>query len=114
MNQQDPASRTVSSGSGPAACFRSRRHGQVPLATLFWRDMIVVGTTVDVAATLAAVLLLALEASTPLAIAVNVAPVPWSVFLFGSVWRATASLRPAAALAWQAGAALWLVLAVLS
>lgn len=94
--------------------FSARWTGRIPVATLFWRDMVVVGTTVNIAATLTAVLLLALEAPAVLAVAVHFAPVPWNVFLFASVWRATARLRPASAFAWQSAAALWLVLAVVS
>jgi hypothetical protein len=97
-----------------AGYFRSRWNGELPLATLFWRDMVVVGTTVNVASTLTAVLLLALAAPAPLAMALHFAPVPWNLFLFASVWRSTARLKPTAAFAWQSMAALWLVLAVVA
>ncbi|CAG0980755.1 hypothetical protein RHIZO_01726 [Rhizobiaceae bacterium] len=114
MTQDEPPPREAAPPGGMAAYFRSRWNGQLPLATLFWRDMVIVGTTVNIAATLTAVLLLALDAPAPLAVAIHFAPVPWNVFLFTSVWRATARLRPTAAFAWQSAAALWLVLAVIS
>ena len=114
MNHDHPTESAAAPRRGVAAYFRSRWNGELPLATLFWRDIVFVGTTVNIAATLTAVLLLALDAPAPLAIAIHFAPVPWNLFLFASVWRATARLRPAAALAWQSAAALWLVLAVLA
>lgn len=114
MAQDDPTLSAASPPRGVAAYFRSRWNGRLPIAALFWRDMVIVGTTVNIAATLTAVLLLALEAPAPLAVAIHFAPVPWNVFLFASVWRTTARLRPAAAFAWQSAAALWLVLAVVS
>jgi hypothetical protein len=114
MDQDDPSLSAASPPGGVAGYFRSRWNGELPLATLFWRDMVVVGTTVNVASTLTAVLLLALAAPAPLAMALHFAPVPWNLFLFASVWRSTARLKPTAAFAWQSMAALWLVLAVVA
>lgn len=112
MSQEQPGGPAGPPRRGIAAYFSARWYGEVPLAALFWRDMIMVGITVNAAATLAAVLLLALKAPAPLAVAIHFAPVPWNLFLFASVWRATARLRPATAFAWQSVAALWLVLAL--
>jgi hypothetical protein len=114
MSQEHPTASAASSRRGVAAYFRMRWNGDIPLAALFWRDMIMVGITVNAASTLAAVLLLALDAPAPLAVAIHFAPVPWNLFLFASVWRATARLGPAAAFAWQSVAALWLVVALLA
>lgn len=75
--------------------------------------MIMFAITVNAASTLAAVLLPALEAPAPLAVAFHFALVPWKLFLFASVWR-HARLRPAAAFAWRSAAAPWLVLALLA
>ena len=113
MDQDNPSPST-GSAAGVADYFRMRWNGGLPLATLFWRDMVVIGTAVNLVTTLAAVLLLALEAPTPLAVAVHFAPLPWNIFLFASVWRATARLRPVAAFAWQSGAAAWLLLATIA
>lgn len=114
MDQDDPSLSAAPSPSGVAGYFRSRWAGRLPLATLFWRDMVVVGTTVNIATTLAALLALALGAPAPLAMTIHFSPLPWNLFLFVSVWRAAARLRPVPAFAWQTGAALWLVLATIA
>ncbi|HEU0204641.1 MAG TPA: hypothetical protein VFR86_29870 [Burkholderiaceae bacterium] len=78
-----------------------RWHGQVPLGILFWRDMIAVGTLINLMSGLAALMLLALGASSALAVAVHFAPVPYNAFLLSAVWRApgrTASHAIAAAI----------------
>lgn len=112
MDENDPPA--APSPGGVAGYVRSRWTGRLPLATLFWRDMVVVGTAVNVATTLAALLALGLGAPAPLAVAIHFSPFPWNLFLFASVWRAAARLRPVPAFAWQTGAALWLVLATLA
>lgn len=111
MDQHDPA---APEAKPPApGYFSALWNGKLPLARLFWRDMIVVGTAINAAATLAAVLLLALDVPAPAAVAVHFAPLPWNIFLFACVWRATTGLRAVAALACQAGATLWLLAATI-
>lgn len=112
MDEHDPTA-TAAPPARIADYFRARWNGALPLATLFWRDMLVVGTIVNVASTLLAVLLLALDVPAPVAVAVHFSPVPWNIFLFASLWRATARLGPASALAWQAAGTAWLLVATI-
>jgi hypothetical protein len=91
----------------------SRWRGQAPLETVFWRDMIVIGTAINIAAAVAVVALLIYGAGTPTALAVHFAPAPWNFFLFLAVYRSADNAAGANVLAAKAGAALWLVLMVL-
>ncbi|MFD9899050.1 hypothetical protein ACHMW4_13500 [Mesorhizobium sp. UC22_110] len=87
----------------------SRWRGQVPLGRLFWRDMIVAGTIINLAISVFA--LLALGAGLPLAaaLAVHLLPLPYNLFLFIAVWT-TAGRRPfVIAVAYQLAATVWLV-----
>ncbi|HEU0201825.1 MAG TPA: hypothetical protein VFR86_15505 [Burkholderiaceae bacterium] len=68
--------------------FARRWRGEAPLPIVFWRDMIVVGTLINLVTGLAAFMLLAQAASVAPAIAVYFAPVPYNLFLCLAVWRA--------------------------
>lgn len=102
---------TLSTGSAIAEFFRARWRGAAPLGLLFWRDMAVVGTAVNVAATLLAVALLGAGASLPLVLAVHFLPLPYNIFLFVAVWRSAGRAAGWAAHAAPLAAAAWLVLA---
>src|SRR5688572_24771888 len=86
----------------------SRWRGEVPLSTVLWRDMILVGTALNLLASLAAVGLLIAGASTIMALMVHFGPVPWNVFLFLIVWRCSAFAGTEALLA-RLTAVIWLV-----
>jgi hypothetical protein len=98
------------SGDPPTSAgtfLRSRWRGEVPLGVVFWRDMIGVGTALNILSAMIALLLLAAEAGTPIVLLAYFAPVPWNLFLFFSVWRSAsntggqhASLAKAMAAAW--------------
>lgn len=86
--------------------FLARRwRGEVPLRRLFWRDMLMVGTLVNLLATFAALMAAATGAPMAVAVALHFAPIPYNVFLFMALWRLPG--RPAAA---ATVAALWLAL----
>jgi len=87
----------------PGGFFACRWRGAVPLRTLFWRDMLAVGTVVNLGGSFAA--LMAAAAGVPMAwaVALHFAPVPYNVFLFLALWRLPG--RPAIAVT---VAALWL------
>jgi hypothetical protein len=70
--------------------FSRRWHGEVPLGVLVWQDMLGVGTLVNLTATFLAVVAVILGAHSVLALAVHLSPLPFNVFLVGSVWRAPA------------------------
>lgn len=90
----------------------SRWRGEAPLATVFWRDMILIGTLINVVATLAMMVLLANEVPTIVALAVFFVPLPLNFFLVIAVWRSAKRSAGAVTLAAQMGSALWLIVTV--
>lgn len=98
---------------GIGAFFSARWSGGVPIERLFWRDLILVGTGVNIAATLASLGLLAAKAPLGAALAVHFAPLPYNLFLAFAVWRTAERRGSRAAFAWQMAATLWLVVAIL-
>lgn len=82
-----------------------RWRGAVPLRVLFWRDMLAVGTVVNLFATFAGLIAAAAGAPMAWAAALHFSPLPYNVFLFAALWR-----RPGRpwAMAWAAAA--WLAL----
>ncbi|HEY7647062.1 MAG TPA: hypothetical protein VH858_18615 [Hyphomicrobiales bacterium] len=108
-NRNEPAH----GGDPPASAWsflRSRWRGEVPLGIVFWRDMICVGTALNVLSTMVALLLLAAEAGTPTVLTVHFAPVPWNLFLFLSVWRSASNTGGQQASLAKAMAAVWVLL----
>lgn len=67
--------------------FLRRWHGQLPLAVLLWRDMLGVGTLINVLATVLALAVMVQGAHPAVAVALHFAPLPYNVFLFAAVWR---------------------------
>jgi hypothetical protein len=67
--------------------FHLRWHGQVPLAVLLWRDMVWIGTLVNLGATFLALVALAQGAHSGLAAALHFAPLPYNIFLLAAVLR---------------------------
>lgn len=88
--------------AGFAAPIVRRWRGEVPLARMFWRDMIGVGSLLNLAASIGALILLAHGAPAGVAAALHFAPLPLNAFLFAAVWRngRRSPLTRTAALAW--------------
>lgn len=61
------------------------------MRVLFWRDLVLVGTLVNVLFTGVALALAASGLSIALAAAVHFAPLPYNLFLVAAVWRLPAS-----------------------
>ena len=83
--------------------FFSRRWlGEVPLAVLFWRDMIGVGSVINLAASILALIVAASGAPIGVAVALHFAPLPYNLFLYAAVSRISreSPLTRLAALAW--------------
>jgi len=101
-------------GQGGLSAFFSRRwNGEVPLAQLFWWDMFVVGSLINVVTTVVALVILAAKMNALLAVAVHLVPLPYNLFLYGSVLR-TADLTEAPnANTMKMGATIWIILASL-
>lgn len=86
--------------------FLARRwRGEVALRVLFWRDMLLVGSFVNVLASFAALMVAALGAPMGAAAALHFVPAPYNVFLFVALWR-----RPGRPLHMAVVAVVWLVL----
>ena len=92
--------------------FGSRWQGAVPLDRLFWRDLVLVGTAINIASTVAALILLGLKLPLGVVLAVHFAPVPYNIFLTFAVWRTTEKISGAKASLMTLGATLWLILVV--
>lgn len=81
-----------------------RWRGDVSLRTVFWRDMLGVGTVANLLATFLGLMAASQGASVWVAAAFHFAPLPYNVFLVAAVGRASPP-SPAAkllALAWLA------------
>jgi hypothetical protein len=93
--------------------FASRWGRQVPLGLLFWRDMVVVGSAINLAAAFAGLMALGFKAGLPVAMLIIHSPLPYNLFLAAAVWRTADVAEPRAAASARLGAALWLLLATL-
>lgn len=98
-------------GSAAVAGLRARWRGELPLGLVFWNDMLLLGTAINAAATLGAMLLLASDAATALAVVVFFAPLPANVFLLVAVWRSAGAAPPATAAAARTAAFVWFLAA---
>ena len=78
----------------PAQNFFSRRwRGEVPMRTVFWRDMLGVGTAVNVLATFVAFMVASQGASSWIAVTIHFAPLPYNIFLIAVIGRASPRSR---------------------
>lgn len=69
------------------AWFSRRWRGQVPAAVLWWRDMLLVGTVVNVCASFAALMAYAQGAGMGWALALHFGALPLNTFLFMCLWQ---------------------------
>ena len=102
---------TPEDGFGPAvaegiapAFFRLRWQGRMGWRTLFWRDLLLVGSLLSATATLTALVLLSRGEAPGTALAVHLLPLPYGLFMVGSLWRTPQSpaLARWASLVWLA------------
>jgi hypothetical protein len=84
--------------------FACRWRGEIPAQIVLWRDMLLVGTGVNVAATLIALLAAAQGGPVWAVAAIHFSPLPYNAFLFVAVARSAPCSRWATALsiAWLA------------
>jgi len=73
--------------TGDGNFFSRRWHGQVPVSQLLWRDIIGIGTLVNLVATMLALAAVTQGAPSGLAVALHFAPLPYNLFLCGALWR---------------------------
>ena len=91
----------------------SRLRGETPLRTVFWRDMLLAGTALNILAGIAGIILLTSGFSTSTALTVYFSPLPWNLFLFFAVWRSSERIPISEAAVVRAVSTLWLVLVIL-
>jgi hypothetical protein len=97
----------VDDGVPVISYFGCRWRGEIPLRTVFWRDMLGVGTVLNLLASFLALLLVSQGAPSWLAVVVHFAPVPYNLFLFGVVMKSKPGNH-----AVRLAASIWLVLMV--
>jgi hypothetical protein len=73
--------------TGVANFFRSRWNGQVPWSVLLWRDMLAVGTAINLGATLLAVVVAIAGAPFVLVALLHFSPLPYNLFLVAALHR---------------------------
>ena len=95
--------------AGPLAFFVRRWRRQAPLGLLFWRDMIVIGSALNLAFAFAGLMALGFKADLLIAILVFHAPLPYNFFIVGAIWRTADLVDAARASSARFGAVLWLV-----
>jgi len=91
-----------------AGFIRRRWRGEAPLHTLFWRDILGVGSLLNLFNGFASLMLVAKGADPLLAAAVHFAMLPYNVFLVAALWRTPQRSRP---MAWAC--VVWLVVMTL-
>ncbi|MET4697463.1 hypothetical protein ABIE65_000474 [Constrictibacter sp. MBR-5] len=94
-----------------AEFFAARWRGAVPLRRVFWWDMLVVGSAINVAAAMAALLALSLGVPGAAAVALFLAPLPYNLFLTAAVWRTAP--QDSSGMAARAVATVWCVVVTL-
>jgi hypothetical protein len=77
--------------------FADRWYGRVPWSVLLWRDMLGVGTAINMVATALAIVAAIQDAALGVVALLHFAPAPYNFFLFAALWRMPG--RPAIAAA---------------
>ncbi len=99
-----------SSGRG---FFAARWRGEISAERLFYLDMLLVGTSINLAASFVSIVLLGLKFPLWVSIAAYAAPLPYNVFLLLALWRATDRRRTAGAATYRVAALCWALFASL-
>lgn len=66
---------------------RSRWRGQVPVHRLYWRDMVLVGSFINLLTSFMALMVWAQGGKPGVAVAIHFATLPYNVFLVAALWR---------------------------
>jgi hypothetical protein len=100
-------------GSRLVAFLRDRWQRRVPLARLFWRDLVFYATLLNLCTAMAALLVFTSDLPGWVGLVVFFLPLPYNLFLVASVWRTAGARTDLAAWAYQLFAALWLMATLL-
>ena len=95
------------------AYIRERIDGTVPLGTVFWRDMMLIGTVLAVVSTAVALAVFAGDAPTALGVFVFLSPLPYNVLVTMGVWKAAEQATPVWRDLARIAALLWLIAATI-
>lgn len=89
-----------------------RWRGQVPLRRIFWHDIMLVATIVNVVSAMAALLIFTSDLPSWIGLTVFLLPLPYNIFLVASLWRTAGNRTDLPALACQLFSALRLIATV--
>lgn len=92
-----------------ARYFRQLWHGEIPFSRVFWTDMLVVGTSVNILFLGAAMLIFASGISPLLGLVAHFLPVPYNLALAVGASRSAEIVEPGWAWVAQAIATLWFI-----
>jgi hypothetical protein len=92
--------------------FRRLWQGELPLPRVFWTDMLVIGTLVNVATLLLAVLLFGVDAPLVYGVVLFLVHIPYSIAVFIGVWRSAAREKSRWGPPAQVAAVIWLIAAL--
>lgn len=85
----------------------------MPLAVMFWRDMVIWSSILNLATFGVALALLEIGYPTWVSVLVYLSPLPWNLFLVASVWRAADRQPGPFTQAARVGSLVWLVVATI-
>ena len=106
--QSEGPSTAGSAAKNPALVYvRNLWRGELPLARVFWTDMILIGSLVNMLATIAALILFVSGAPVALGVIAHFAPVPYNLLLLFAVWQASSREATQWSFAAQVAAVLW-------
>ena len=89
--------------------FADRWADQIPLERLFWRDMLLIGTTFNLACLAAAISLVALDFSAWIYVPTFLVALPFNLFIWQCVWSAAARRDTGQRLFVRAVSVIWLL-----
>jgi hypothetical protein len=98
--------------AGNVKFFSDRLSNRVALRIMFWRDMIVFGTTFSLACLAVSLLLAASEVPIWLVVIVFLLPLPYNAFMWHCVWQAANSQQAFDKAVIRAAATAWLMVVV--
>lgn len=93
--------------------FKSRFRGEIPLFNLFWRDMMLVGSVINIVMMVAAIAYLANDGIPWIGAVIFLAPLPYNIFLLASVLRTADRQFPNEGNAVKIAAFVWLLVFVM-
>lgn len=108
-----PVLRSASAPAGVAGHFSRLWLGRPSLSRIFWNDMLLVGTSISLTATLLGYLTLAADAPAAVSLAISLSPLPYNLLLVTAVWRSAAATMSDWAWPARAAAGAWLLVATM-